>query len=106
MRTGYPAERTIFFQGMVEDTLTQIGEIDSLVLIRLDTDWYRSACVSLEHLYPRLVEGGVLIMDDYGHYEGQRRALDEYLAAKGEHLLLNRIDYSCRIAVKGRTGRS
>ena len=52
------------------------------------------------HLYPRLVEAGVLIVDDYGHWQGCRRAVDEYFA--DAPLLLNRIDYSGRIAVKSR----
>jgi hypothetical protein len=54
----------------------------------------------MEHLYPRLSEGGVLIVDDYGHWQGARRAVDEYLAAAGTPLLLSRIDYTGRIAVK------
>jgi hypothetical protein len=52
------------------------------------------------HLYPRLSPGGVLILDDYGHWEGQRQAVDEYLADQGLALLLNRIDHGGRIAVK------
>jgi hypothetical protein len=105
-QTGYPTDRIVFVKGMVEDTIPATGEVKALALLRLDTDWYGSASVSLEHLFPRLVEGGVLIMDDYGHYKGQRRALDEYLAATGQHLLLNRIDYSCRVAVKVASGPS
>jgi hypothetical protein len=70
-----------------------------LALLRLDTDWYESTRHELEHLYPRLRPGGVLIVDDYGHFEGARRAVDEYFAAH-EPLLLNRIDYTGRVAVK------
>jgi hypothetical protein len=54
----------------------------------------------MEHLYPLLAGGGVLIIDDYGHWEGARRAVDEYFDAHGGRLLLNRIDYTGRIAVK------
>src|SRR6185312_2080013 len=95
-RTGYPSERVVFFKGKVEDTIPEIGIIDALALMRLDTDWYESARVTLEHLFPVLVEGGVLIMDDYGHYKGQKQALDEYLSSQQLNLLLHRIDYSCR----------
>jgi O-methyltransferase len=101
-RTGYPSERVVFFKGKVEDTIPEIGIIDALALMRLDTDWYESARVTLEHLFPVLVEGGVLIMDDYGHYKGQKQALDEYLSSQQLNLLLHRIDYSCRVAVKRR----
>jgi O-methyltransferase len=43
---------------------------------------------------------GVLIIDDYGHWEGARKAVDEYISINGLPLLLNRIDYTGRIAIK------
>jgi len=46
----------------------------------------------------------VLIVDDYGHYEGARRAVDEYFAETGQRVLLSRIDYTGRIAVKQGVG--
>ena len=99
LSTGYPAERLIFVQGMVETTVP--GNTPAkLALLRLDTDWYESTRVALQHLYPKLAEGGVLIIDDYGHYRGQRQAVDEYFAEIGEKPLLHRIDYSCRVMVK------
>jgi O-methyltransferase len=52
------------------------------------------------HLYPRLSRSGVLIIDDYGHFEGARIAIDEYIQDNGLNLLLNRIDYSGRMALK------
>ncbi len=60
---------------------------DELALLRLDTDWYESTRHELEHLYPRLNPGGVLIIDDYGHWEGARRAVDEYFEKVGEQLV-------------------
>jgi len=71
---------------------------DRISLLRLDTDWYESTRHELVHLYPRLAPGGVLIIDDYGHFEGARRATDEYFA--DDPLLLARIDYTGRMAVK------
>jgi len=47
-----------------------------------------------------LVKGGVLIIDDYGHWQGARKAVDEYIAENKVKILLNRIDYSGRLAVK------
>jgi O-methyltransferase len=97
--TGYPMERVHLVEGPVEDTLP--GSAPEVVaLLRLDTDWYLSTAHEMAHLYPRLAPGGVLVLDDYGHYAGARRAVDEHLAAAGEHLLLQRIDYTGRIAVK------
>ncbi len=97
--TGYPAQRLHLVRGPVEDTLPGAAP-DRLALLRLDTDWYDSTRHELEHLYPRLVPGGVLIVDDYGHWEGARRAVDEYFAAAAPAPLLQRIDYTGRMAVK------
>jgi len=97
--TRYPAERLHFICGKVEETLPRSTPA-SIALLRLDTDWYESTRHELEHLYPRLVPGGVLIIDDYGHWAGCRKAVDEYFAARNIALLLNRVDYTGRIAIK------
>lgn len=97
--TGYPMERVRLVEGPVEQTLPAAAP-EQIALLRLDTDWYSSTRAEMEHLYPRLVHGGVLVVDDYGHYAGARQAIDEALAARGEHLLLHRIDYTGRIAVR------
>lgn len=97
--TGYDPARLHFVKGKVEDTIPGAAP-ESIALLRLDTDWYESTRHEMEHLYPRLVPGGVLIIDDYGHWQGARRAVDEYLAQERVRLLLNRIDYTGRIGVK------
>jgi glycosyltransferase involved in cell wall biosynthesis len=96
---GYPESRLHFVKGMVEDTIPAAAPV-SIALLRLDTDWYASTRHEMEHLYPRLQSGGVLIIDDYGHFLGARKAVDEYLAANNVPLLLNRIDYSGRLGIK------
>jgi hypothetical protein len=70
-----------------------------IALLRLDTDWYESTRAELEVLYPRLSRGGVLIIDDYGHWEGARQAVDEFFARE-PGVLLHRISYAVRVAVK------
>ena len=97
--TGYPAARVHFVQGRVEETVPAHAPVHIAVL-RLDTDWYESTRHEMEHLYPRLSPGGVLIVDDYGHWAGCRKAVDEYLEAHAIRLLLNRVDYTGRIALK------
>lgn len=77
--TQYPDQQLHFIQGMVEQTIPEHAP-EKIALLRLDTDWYESTLHELEHLYPRLVKGGVLIIDDYGHWKGSRTAVDEYLA--------------------------
>lgn len=97
--TAYPRDRIHFVVGPVEDTLLDQAP-GTIALLRLDTDWYESTQHELVHLYPSLSEGGVLIIDDYGHWEGARRAVDEYFAAGAGPLLLARVDYTGRMAVK------
>jgi hypothetical protein len=99
LSTGYPGERLHLVRGPVEETLPDRAP-DRLALLRLDTDWYESTRHELRHLYPRLSDGGVLVIDDYGHWEGARRAVDEFFAGDERPLLLSRIDYTGRIAVK------
>jgi hypothetical protein len=97
--TGYPNERLHFTVGPVEETVpSQVPA--SIALLRLDTDWYESTRHELLHLYPRLERGGVLIIDDYGHWDGSRQAVDEYFDQYGNRPLLSRIDYSGRIGTK------
>lgn len=97
--TGYPPGRLHFVAGKVEDTLPSHAPAQ-IALLRLDTDWYESTRHELRHLYPRLSIGGVLIIDDYGHWAGARAAVDEYFAEHRIRMLLNRIDYTGRIGVK------
>jgi len=98
--SGYPEEHLHLVPGRVEDTLPDAAP-GRLALLRLDTDWYESTRHELVHLYPRLSTAGVLIIDDYGHWEGCRRAVDEYFgSADVSAPLLSPVDYTCRIAVK------
>jgi O-methyltransferase len=97
--TGYPAERIHFVRGKVEDTIPGTGP-QRIALLRLDTDWYESTRHELQHFYPRLSRQGVLIIDDYGHWQGARRAVDEYFAACSEPVFLHRVDYTARLVVK------
>ena len=96
--TGYPQGNIEFVKGRVEETIPGVLP-ESIALLRLDTDWYFSTAHELKHLFPLIVEGGVLILDDYGHWQGARRAADEFFELQGWALLLNRIDYTGRIAV-------
>ncbi len=94
----YPAEKVHFVKGLVEETVP-VQAPDEISILRLDTDWYESTRHELEHLYPRLVSGGVLLIDDYGWWQGSREAVEEFLRETGARLLLLRMA-SGRIAVK------
>ncbi|MER5968994.1 TylF/MycF/NovP-related O-methyltransferase [Streptomyces sp. NPDC002055] len=94
----YPEDRVHYVPGRVEDTIPA-GAPEEIAVLRLDTDWYASTRHELEYLYPRLVSGGVLLIDDYGWWQGSREAVDEFLEKTGARLLLLRMDEG-RIAVK------
>jgi O-methyltransferase len=98
--TGFPAERTRYVEGRVEDTLPD-SRPERISLLRLDTDWYESTAHAMRHLYPLLAPGGVLLLDDYGDWPAVREAIHECLTEQGEELLLHRIDNTGRIAVRG-----
>ena len=100
LSTGYPEERVHFVQGKVEETLPAIKP-DRLALLRLDTDWYTSTKHELIHLFPILHPRGLLFIDDYGHWQGARQAVDEYLRENKLALYLHRVDYTCRVALRG-----
>lgn len=99
LSTGYPEDKIHLIKGKVEDTIPRILP-HALSILRLDTDWYESTKHELTHLYPLLHAKGILIVDDYGHWQGARRAVDEYFRARGEKIYLHRIDYTGRLAVK------
>ena len=95
---GYERSLIHFVKGPVEETVPDRAP-DTIALLRLDTDWYGSTRHELEHLYDRVPSGGVLILDDYGFWQGARDAVDESLDRTGARLLLAPMA-SGRIAVK------
>lgn len=100
--TGYDMRLVRLVRGDVAQTLPQTQTL-RIALLRLDTNFYDSTRAELQHLYPRLAQGGVLIIDDYGHWAGARRAVDEYFSdpeTGRQRPLLWRIDYTGRGAVK------
>jgi len=97
--TGYPGDLIKFVRGKVEETIPAAAPAQIAVL-RLDTDWYESTKHELEHLFPRLSVGGVLIIDDYGDWAGARKAVDEYFAVNRTPMLLTRTDYTGRVGAK------
>jgi O-methyltransferase len=92
-------ENVKLIKGAVEKTLLDDANLPvAISLLRLDTDWYESTKIELEILYPRLVLGGVLIIDDYGHFRGAQKAVDEFFT--DQHIWLHRVDYTCRLMIK------
>lgn len=97
--TGYPEEKVHFVVGPVEETIPNTLP-DKIAVLRLDTDWYSSTIHELVHLYPRLSPGGILILDDYGTWDGARKAVDEYFSKLAEPPTLESIDGMAMTCVK------
>ena len=98
LNTGYSPDKIHFVKGKVEDTIPKKAP-QMISLLRLDTDWYESTRHELIHLFPRIAPFGVIIIDDYGHWQGVREAVDEYIRKNNIKILLNRVDYTGRIGV-------
>jgi hypothetical protein len=77
--TGYSQNHLHYVVGNVMDTLKDKTKIpEKIAILRLDTDWYESSKYELEQMYDNVVVGGVIIFDDYYHWDGQRRATDDF----------------------------
>jgi hypothetical protein len=82
--TGYPQDKLHYVVGNVMETLKDKTTIpEKIAILRLDTDWYESSKYELEQMYDNVVTGGVIIFDDYYHWDGQRRATDDFFKKIG-----------------------
>ena len=96
----------IFGRGNLATTLNAVNQRGAeaapaaICLLRLDTDWYESTRHELNHLFPRVSPDGVMIIDDYGHWHGVRRAVDEYFLEQRACYLMHRLDYTGRMLIK------
>lgn len=98
--TNYPTENVFYISGKVEETIPSLKNFNTCAMLRLDTDWYESTKIELEYFYPLLQKNGVMIIDDYGHWQGCKKAVDEYFEKQQFFPLLQRIDYTGRLFVK------
>ncbi len=92
------ADDVEFVKGLFQDTLP-LPSIGRIALLHIDGDWYDSVKVCLDQLYDKVVPGGIIQFDDYGYWQGARRAIDEFLDSRTS-APLQRIDYSGRFLIK------
>lgn len=98
---GYDPRFLHYHVGWFQQTLPrEAGDVGAIAILRLDGDWYASTKVCLEYLYPQVVAGGFIIVDDYGCYEGCRKAVAEFLQREGLNPYLHRIDSQARYWIK------
>jgi hypothetical protein len=100
-KIGYPPEWLHYHVGWLQETLPRDADsIGEIALLRLDADLYASTRVCLEHLYDKVVRGGFVIVDDYGGFEGCRRAVDEFLTNRQPKVFLHYTNQECRYWIK------
>ena len=86
-------------KGLFQDTLPNCS-VDTISVLHIDGDWYDSVRVCLDHLYSRVSSGGIIQIDDYGHWAGARKAVDEFLRLRSINVELRRLDYTGRQFIK------
>ena len=100
----YPEEMLHYHVGWFQDTVPEAAKtIGPIAILRLDGDWYESTKVCLEHLYDLVTEGGFIVIDDYGTYDGCKTAVDEFMKSRASHDYLHPVDADCRYLVKSRS---
>jgi O-methyltransferase len=98
---GYDASYLHYHKGWFQDTLpAEAAEVGEIAILRLDGDWYASTKICLESLYDQVVSGGFVIIDDYGAYDGCRKAVDEFMSQQPVKAFLSHLDYSGRYWIK------
>ena len=98
-QVGYPSDLVHYHVGWFQETLPRT-ELGAISLLRLDGDWYESTKLCLEYLYPRVVKGGIVVLDDYGYWSGCRKATDEFLQIQSDPIMLHHIDDTGRYFLK------
>lgn len=92
-RMGLDPGRVHMIKGWFEETLPERGEaIERVAVLHIDCDWYQSVRYCLEEMFDRVVPGGFIVLDDYGHWHGCRVAVDEFLAREAPTVRLKWID--------------
>jgi O-methyltransferase len=98
---GYPDGLVRIHEGWFQDTMASAkSEIDEVAILRLDSDFYASTRFCLEELFASVVPGGFVIVDDYGCYEGCKKAVDEFLGTLPNRYFLHHADAECRYLQK------
>jgi predicted O-methyltransferase YrrM len=93
------ADNVEFVPGLFQETLPTAA-VSQIVVLHIDGDWYESVKVCLESLYDKVVPGGVIQLDDYGYWQGARKAVDEFVKARRIQAPLQKLDYSGRFLIK------
>lgn len=98
---GYDSQYVHIYEGWFQDTIPSVSkDIKKIAILRIDADWYRSTKICLDYLFDKVVSGGFIIIDDYGAYDGCKKAVDEFLDFSGQSLFLNYVNKEIRYMIK------
>jgi O-methyltransferase len=78
-------------RGWFDETLPS-AHIDQIALLHIDADWYESVKLVLETFYDSVVPGGFIVLDDYGYWEGCKRAIDEFCIERDIDIIIKQAD--------------
>lgn len=90
----FPLERVEIVPGWFQDTLPHADRPERISVLHVDADWYDSVMLVLDTFYDRVSPGGYVVFDDYGHWEGCRKATDEFLSRRGIQVEMRESDYT------------
>lgn len=90
-RSGVPGEAVTIVQGWFDQTLPALP-VKKIALLHVDADWYDSVLAVLEHLYDRVAPGGFVVLDDFGYWEGCRKACRDFLNRRGIEVAVIDVD--------------
>jgi len=92
-RYGLLDDQVRFLKGWFRDTLPA-APIERLAVLRLDGDMYQSTMDTLVNLYPKVSQGGYVIVDDYGAIPACRQAVHDYRSANRITGKIRKIDWT------------
>ena len=93
------ANRVKIVKGHFHETFQTI-RIPRIAFLNIDADWYVSVKLCLERFYDAVVPGGIISIDDYGHWSGCKQAVDEFFKVRNLNYTLNKVDYTARWLIK------
>jgi O-methyltransferase len=86
-------------KGYIQDTFpNHINNINNIAVLHLDLDFYEATMYALENLYDKVIQNGVIIIDDYGAYKGCRNAVHDF---RSKHNITSPIHRTIETEIKG-----
>ncbi len=98
----FPTERYVIRKGWFQDTFVAEPLPEAVAMLHIDADWYDSVLLTLETFYDLVPDGGLIVLDDFGHWEGCREAFYDFAAQRKIKPLLERFGETQAYWIKNR----